>query len=204
MSIREKYRERGPWGLVLSAGLRVPGVKTLCVYYVYHMDAGRLEARPASTGQVTGVGKEVLEASGRLDDLLMIQDKRDLFVERFARGDYCMICYVDGVPAGYVWCQSGTTHVEERLGFLVEVGPDEMYCYDIYVLREFRRENVAREMTYGLIHYCGNVLGKKMITAIIEVHNQRSIRANEKIGWRRSHLGCYVEAFGRTWHRPRF
>jgi len=111
------------------------------------------------------------------------------------------VAYVDGVPAAYCWSQSEERHHEELLGFEIVVAPDEMYCYDIYVARPFRKYGLARHIAYANLRHAVSVLGKRRTSAVIEINNLRSRRANERIGWRKSDLWIYLEAWGRVWHR---
>jgi len=112
-----------------------------------------------------------------------------------------LVAYVKGAPAAYAWSQPGANHLEERLGFEITVGETEMYCYDIYVGKAFRRLGLARYIAYANLRHGHQVLGKTTTTAVIEIQNLHSRVANERIGWKRADLWIYLEAFGRSWHR---
>lgn len=200
-SILARYRQSGAWGLALAVLRRIPGVRVVCLYHVYELPVTALEPRAPDAGPPTGRGLELRDGRDALEDLVAVIDKRDLYRERLDRGDRCLICYADGRPAGFVWFQDGPVHREERLGFTVRFEPAEMYCFDFYVHEEFRRRGVAREMMRGMIHHAARRLDRRRLTCIIEVHNLRSRRANERIGWRRARFGYYAEAFGRAWER---
>ena len=196
-----RMKELGFWGTLVMIARRIPGVRALSVYYFYSLDADDLAAAEAASRDIADDSLRIVPGNALIDDMVAVQDKRGIFEQRVARGHHGLMAYVNDSPAAYCWSQADGAHLEELLGFEINAGPEAMYVYDIYVVRDFRKHGLARHIAYANLRHAVRVLGKRETIAVIEINNLRSRRANERVGWKKTDLWIYLEAWGRTWHR---
>jgi GNAT superfamily N-acetyltransferase len=195
--IRQKVQSEGFSGLLFAVVHRVPGVTAACAYTRYARPLSDVDA----SSDLVALHKlqliSTLAAGGAA--LSQVQDKPDLFAERFRRGDVCVVASVDGESAGYVWAQHGGVHREERFGFPVPVGPSQIYYYDLFVRSEFRGRGLFRALLHRLELYARHV-GATELCAIVEWQNKRSNELHRRFGMRPRSKHFFVNLRGRTIH----
>lgn len=191
--IREKYRENGVQGIVLALISRFPGVRAVCVYYVYRLPFDQLVRKQLSVGNL----KIVLVKSDSMGDLIRVQDKPDIFAERFQMGHYGFVAYVNNDPVAYLWGQEGPVHVERRFGFEVPIKDNQVFYYDSYTIPEWRKSGVGRALIQESIDFFKNGLGKSELIAIIETGNLVSQKTYERMGFVREAMHIHLDIIGK-------
>jgi GNAT superfamily N-acetyltransferase len=191
------YRESGFVGLLLRALNKLPGVDCVMLYYLYRIsfeELDKLQAPPELRIKVVG-------GTDDLPDLLRIQDKADIFNERFSLGHPAVLAYNGETPVGYLWAQPGPTHTEQRYRFDIAIAPNELYYYDSFVLPEHRQQGVFKAMFAFLASQTALVSEFSDLTAIVEIDNFRSRKAHERLGFRADQLYFFAIILGKRMHK---
>jgi ribosomal protein S18 acetylase RimI-like enzyme len=86
-----------------------------------------------------------------------------------------------GALLGYLWFRVGAYVAEDEDRFRMALAPDEAYLFDAWLTPEARGRDVNQGMDVEAIQALGRE-GVRRFYATINVRNQRSIRAHEKVG----------------------
>lgn len=93
--------------------------------------------------------------------------------DRVARGDVCVVAYVDGSLAHFHW----VTFTAELLGeeqMALHLGEKEAYTYDSYTVPAFRRRGIASEAKKFLLTY----LIQRGIQTVYAMHKSDNIASS--------------------------
>jgi ribosomal protein S18 acetylase RimI-like enzyme len=191
--IRSKFIDNGVHGIVLAFISRLPGIRAICVYYVYRLPFNKLILKnfPADRLKVL----PVQDASRK--DISSIQDKAAIFVARLQMNHFCFLAYLDGEPVGYLWGQSETVHIEGRFGFEIPIQSHQVFYYDSYTLPQCRNMGVGRALIQDSIEYFKNNLNKSELIAIIETSNLLSQKAYERMGFFKESMHFHLNIMGK-------
>jgi ribosomal protein S18 acetylase RimI-like enzyme len=121
-----------------------------------------------------------LRLFGRSDPSLLLDDK--FLNEAFARGDRCYAYVEDGTLGTYAWYSTITTPLQD--GVVATFHPDYIYMYKAFTAPAFRGRKL-----YGIgVSRAFRALiqegGRKALVSYIEVHNQSSLKALRRIGFK--------------------
>ena len=119
-------------------------------------------------------------------------------MHNFEAGDTCMGLKKDGRIAAFTWFSTGD---RGSIFYSPRLKENEAYLYDVYVLEDFRRRNLAtvlRHKSYEILVE----MGRDTFYSITEASNKPSMRLKEKLGARRVFLGAYVKLFRKWVFRP--
>ena len=136
-----------------------------------------------------------------MSDLVQIEDKTDIFKERFGLGHIAVMSCFEGNPVGYLWAYEGPAHAEQRCRFSIEVRPHELYYYDSFVLPAYRVKSVFGEMLSYSVSQSDLKRQFRDVVGIVEVDNLRSIRAHERLGFNKTQLRVFAILLGKHIHR---
>jgi GNAT superfamily N-acetyltransferase len=142
----------------------------------------------------------VLENEIDLKSLLVLQDKEDVFRERFKMNHFCVLTFVDNEAVSYLWGQLGSVHVEKRYGFEVPIAENQVFYYDSYTRPDWRKKGLARLLVNEMAFYCKGRFNKSELITIIEISNMVSRRAYEKIGFLKDRLEFFINLMGKPVH----
>lgn len=191
-----KYHETGLSGLLFALLARMPGIRAMCVYYVYRLPFSKL---PEESSTVDKLRISVLDNDTAMQDLVRIQSKPDTFSERFRINHFCLLAYVDNEPVAYLWGQQqGPTHLEHRYGFKVPIADNQVYYYDSHTLQEWRQKGLLRCLIQKIAQYSSNTFQKNELIIIIETANVVSQKSHEKIGFVKDSLQLFVNILGKS------
>src|SRR5262245_18494642 len=104
-----------------------------CVYLLEY--AGR---PPQSAALLRGPAEVRTATIEDIEGLTRCQNRPHLFRNRFEANDYCVVATVDGRIVAYQWFCARPLYREERYGYAIEVPPDSIYEYDVFILPEHR------------------------------------------------------------------
>jgi hypothetical protein len=104
-----------------------------CLYFLEYVGIP-----PPHPGFLRGRAEVRTGTLADLDGLMRCQAKRLAFLNRFKANDHCAVAVLDGRIVAYQWYCERPLYVEERYSCAVEVPPDTLYEYDIFVLPEHR------------------------------------------------------------------
>lgn len=138
---------------------------------------------------------EIIFSCDDIDQLCTVCDKIDIHKKRLEKNRFAIILYSDGVPIGYSWGQVDSPHLEERYGFRIKFSPEDIYSFDSYIKPEYRRLGFRKFLLNSFIEASKSYSNKKNLTAIIEKTNLNSVRAHEKLGYRRRSLQVAFKIF---------
>jgi RimJ/RimL family protein N-acetyltransferase len=192
--IKAKYRESGLNGVLLSILRKLPGIKSVCIYYVYRLPFSKLSDNYLPLENV----RVVLVDEDSIEHLIKIQNKHDTFRERFNNKHYCFLAYANDDPVAYLWAQHGPLHKEQIYGFEVKIAENQIYYYDSHTISEWRRKGLLRFIIQKTVHYFKTEPGINELIAVVETGNISSQKAHEKIGFLKDRLEFYSNFMGRS------
>lgn len=148
-----------------------------------HFEVLRLEAGTRQPA-VCDNGENLLrEATPRdIEGLVRCLDKRDVYARRFAAGDSCIVCIMEGRIIGYEWLCANTYHIEEQSGYKLPIPDDALYAYDAYVSPEYRRSGIWLRVQEDIRRRLEQ-WGRKSIMAMVEYGNNVSRKAHRSYGY---------------------
>ena len=129
-----------------------------------------------------------------IEGLVRCLDKRDVYARRFAAGDSCIACIMEGRIIGYEWLCTHQYHIEEQSGYKLQIPDDSIYAYDAYVRPEDRRRGVWLRIQEHITRRLGQV-GKKSIIAMIEYGNDVSRKTHLSYGYSPVQMVWYMRIF---------
>jgi GNAT superfamily N-acetyltransferase len=132
---------------------------------------------------------------GDLDALVRLQDKRALFMERFAAGDRCAVAEVDGEIVGYEWFSASPVHYESAWGFPIDIPAGFVYAYDAYIDAAYRNTGIWLRFKAYLSGWM-TARGKRGVLTFVEYGNWPSLRTHLRFGFEPSETVLAVRLIG--------
>jgi GNAT superfamily N-acetyltransferase len=117
-----------------------------------------------------------------LDALAQLQDRRELFCERFANGDSCVVAEVDGRIVGYEWFCDNLVHHESAWGYPIDIPGGFVYAYDAYVDPAYRNTGVWLRFKAYLGEWM-TARGKQGVLTFVDYGNWPSLRTHLRFGF---------------------
>jgi ribosomal protein S18 acetylase RimI-like enzyme len=112
-------------------------------------------------------------------------------IDNFENGDTCLGFKKDGQVAAFTWFSTGR---KGSILYTPQLKENEAYLYDMYVLEDFRGNNLAPMLRYRSYEVLRE-RGCHTFYSITEASNKAAWRFKEKLGARRVFLGVYVNLF---------
>jgi L-amino acid N-acyltransferase YncA len=101
---------------------------------------------------------------------------------QFDKGDRCILAINNDRIIGYVWIMKN--HMELSVYNHIPISTKRSYIYKGFVLKEFRGKRVLNAIDKYIIDLL-NEDGKKFIVTTVSIYNKHSIRARERLGFKR-------------------
>ena len=118
-----------------------------------------------------------------LDALVRLRDQRPLFLERFDKGDHCVVAEVDGRIVGFEWFSERSVHRDTAWGYEVAVPDGFVYAYDAYLDPAVRNTGVWLRFKA----YLGDLMvksGKRGVLTFVDYGNWTSFRTHVRFGFK--------------------
>lgn len=193
--ISKKYNDSGLIGLLVLIIKRSNIFKYFVIFYFYRISLISLIKEVKRPPNVSVI---IIKSNEMLEEILKVQDKRDIFRARLIdEGVFVILLYYDGVPVGYVWGQLHSPHYEERYGFVVEFEKEDVYYFDCYIDSAYRGLGLLKYLLNEFIRFAREDEGKKSMAAIIEKDNASSVKIHEGMGYKRIDLQLALSFFSR-------
>jgi L-amino acid N-acyltransferase YncA len=103
-------------------------------------------------------------------------------MERFHKGDKCLLSFYEDAIVGYVWIMKGC--MERSSSQYINLPAHRVYLYNGFVLEEFRGKRVLNSMDTFLIHRFKKEHKRSLVTVVAR-DNISSIKARERMGFKR-------------------
>jgi GNAT superfamily N-acetyltransferase len=117
-----------------------------------------------------------------LGGLAQLQNKGDLFRDRLADGDRCVIALADGRIIGYEWFSESLVHHETAWGYHIAIPGGYIYAYDAYIDPAYRNTGVWLRFKAYLGEWMA-VRGKRGVLTFVDYGNWPSLRTHLRFGF---------------------
>ena len=135
--------------------------------------------------------------------------RADLLPVRAARGDTCMVVFVEAEPAGWLFL-ARATHRDEWSGLRARLAADEIYCYDLWMKSEYRRTGAAVYLARFMLRWVAYKPGLARLYCWVDRENRPSQKLCRGLGLSDCQRVSYARVLGRLGvpvpfsDRPRF
>ena len=133
-----------------------------------------------------------------LDGLAQCQDRRLAFRNRFAANDECAVAVVDGRIVGYQWFCTRPRYVEERYACGIEVPPDTVYEYDIFILPEYRLAGLWFKFHCLYLRELMGRLQRQRVVGMVDYGLRLSMNTHLRFGFTLFRRVLVVRLFGKS------
>ncbi len=123
------------------------------------------------------------------------RNKRAIFGDRFANGDWCAVAEVDREIVGYEWFSDKPVHHESAWGFAIDVPSGFIYAYDAYIDPAYRNSGIWLRFKAYLSEWM-TARGKSGVLTFVEYGNWPSLRTHLRFGFEPSESVLAVRVIG--------
>ena len=138
---------------------------------------------------------------GTLDDLeglTQCQDKRRAFLKRFEANDHCAVAVIDGRVVGYQWFCARPLYVEERYACTIEVPPDAVYEYDIFIVPEHRLAGLWFKFHCLYLRELMGRLHRQRVIAMVDYGMRLAMNTHLRFGFTLVRRVVVIQIFGKS------
>lgn len=114
--------------------------------------------------------------------MCLLENKHELFLNRFAEGESCVVAVRDDAVVGYLWFSGKAFHREQRYNYRLEIPQDSIYSYDCFIHRDFRLRGIWVLFQKYMLEQATR-LGRKNIIAMIDYGNDASVKTHLRFGY---------------------
>lgn len=164
-----------------------------CLYCLEY--AGIPPRHPAALRGRAEVRRGTLED---LEGLTHCQDKRAAFVNRFEANDYCAVAVLDGRIIAYQWFCDRPVYIEERYGCAIDVPPDTLYEYDIFILPEYRLSGLWFKFHCLYLRELMLALKRQRLIGIVDYGMRLSMNTHLRFGFTPYRRIVVIKVFGKA------
>jgi hypothetical protein len=137
-----------------------------------------------------------------LPGLTRLQNKCAQFVERFSRGDHCIVAIIAGCIVGYEWFSEAETHLETAWGMTIAIPRGFVYAYDAYIDTAYRNTGLWLRFKASLGEWMV-AHEKQGVLTFVDYGNWPSLRTHLRFGFKRADEVLAVTVLGRSFFRRR-
>ena len=142
---------------------------------------------------------EVRTATVRdLEGLTACQNRRQAFLDRFRAQDHCVVAVVEGRIVAYQWFCVRSSYREERYGYELEIAPDEIYEYDVFILPEFRLAGIWFKFHCLYLKDLMERQRRRRIIGMVDYGNRLAMNTHLRFGFRIFRRVFVIKLFGRS------
>ena len=128
---------------------------------------------------------EIREGDPRdIQQMCVLENKEpDLFGKRFDDGIFCAVATnEDKTIVGYQWFSNKAVHLEELLGYRLEIPRDSVYAYDAFIKVEYRRRGIWVNFQNYMLDKAKR-LGREKVVAMVSLGNEVFLKAHLHKGY---------------------
>jgi hypothetical protein len=133
-----------------------------------------------------------------LDGLTQCQDKRRTFLSRFEANDHCAVAVIDGRIVGYQWFCARPRYVEERYACPIEIPPDAIYEYDIYIVPEHRLGGLWFKFHCLYLRELMERLQRKRVIGMVDFGMRLAMNTHLRFGFTLARRVVVIQIFGKS------
>jgi GNAT superfamily N-acetyltransferase len=133
-----------------------------------------------------------------LEGLTKCQNKLLTFLKRFKSDDYCVVAVLDGRIVGHQWFCDKPFHVEEVYSYKIEVPPDAIYAYDIFILPEHRLAGIWFKFHCLYLRELMQKLQRHKIIGMVEYGSRLSMNTHLRFGFKLFRRVLVIKMFGKS------
>jgi GNAT superfamily N-acetyltransferase len=133
-----------------------------------------------------------------LEALTRCQDKRLAFLNRFKSNDHCVVAVLDGQVVGYEWFCDKPVYVEERYLYTIDVPPDAIYAYDVFILPEHRLTGIWLKFKSLYLRDLMQTLQRQRVIGTVDYANRISMNTLLRFGFRLFGVLFVFKVFGKA------
>jgi hypothetical protein len=137
-----------------------------------------------------------------LPGLTRLQNKCAQFVERFARGDHCIVAIIAGYIVGYEWFSDAETHLETAWGMTIAIPRGFVYAYDAYIDAAHRNTGLWLRFKASLGEWMV-AHDKRGVLTFVDYGNWPSLRTHLRFGFKPADEVLAITLLGRPFFRRR-
>jgi GNAT superfamily N-acetyltransferase len=131
-----------------------------------------------------------------LEGLTKCQNSPRAFRDRFKANDHCAVAVLDGCIVGYQWFCDKPLYEEERYGYQIEIPPDAIYAYDIFILPEYRLAGLWFRFHCLYVRDLMQRLHRQRIIGMVDYGNRLSMNTHLRFGFRLVRRVFVIKMFG--------
>jgi GNAT superfamily N-acetyltransferase len=133
-----------------------------------------------------------------LEGLTKCQNRPLAFLNRFRANDHCVVAVVDGRIVAYQWFCFRPFYTEERYAFELEVPPDAIYEYDVFILPEYRLAGIWFKFHCIYLKELMERLHRRRIIGMVDYGNRLAMSTHLRFGFRIFRRVFVIRLFGRS------
>lgn len=153
-------------------------------------------------GMLRGSARVRLATPEDVDGLTRLQDRRGVFLSRFAQGDLCIVALIGSMIVGYEWFSEAAEHIEAVWGLTIAIPRNFVYAYDGYVDPAHRNTGIWLRFK-GWVGDWMCAHGKSGVLTFVDYGNWPSLNTHRRFGFVPAGEVIAVRVFGRTFFRRR-
>ena len=136
---------------------------------------------PRSRLRGPGVVRRGLEQD--VAGLVALRDQKDVFLQRFAAGDHCVVAEVNRRIVAYEWFCEHDVHYEGAWGYRIDIPEGFVYAYDAYIDAAYRNAGIWLRFKA----YLGELMaasGKRGVLTFVDYGNWASLGTHVRFGFK--------------------
>ena len=119
-----------------------------------------------------------------MDGLTACKPIPRVFLQRFKANDMCAVAVLDGRIIGYQWICTKPVYVEERYAYGIDVPPDTIYTYDIYIVPEHRLAGIWFKFHSLYLREMMQRLHRQKIIGMVDYGNRLAMKTHLRFGFK--------------------
>ena len=193
---RTRQLRRRPLLVNISSVLQRIPFKPLDVNCLYFLEYVGLPPQQASLLR----GRAEVRRATRQDieGLSTCQNRPLAFLKRFEANDSCAVAELDGRIIGYQWFCDRPFYIEERYSYRIEVPPDAVYAYDIFIRPEHRLAGLWFKFHCLYLRELMQRLNRQRIIGMVDYGNRLSMNTHLRFGFRLFRRVLVIKVFGQS------
>ncbi|WP_224981929.1 GNAT family N-acetyltransferase [Geomonas agri] len=114
--------------------------------------------------------------------MCLLENKQELFLDRFDKGESCLIALNDREVVGYIWFSDKHSHMEQRYNYRLDIPEDSIYSYDCFIHQAYRLRGIWVLFQKRLFERA-KMLGRKRIITMVDYANTASLKTHLRYGY---------------------